>query len=1182
MDATGRRRPNGCMSMSDNRFATRVPAEADAASSGKRLDDLAGQLSKAPASTTSPRRDLEHLVSMLAKRNIATDDRLANALEGLARWSDQLETDTAKASAPAVPAATRPAEPAQSAASASTSSAAPARQPVASLRAALAQIASRQKDLDDASGPARRPEGPAPAIEPAIVADLRREIDQLNRAIVDLPTRSDVDGLLKEIGELAVRTGDQRPGRLDPETLQAIELMVLEVERLRSDAVSPQTVERFETELAALADRLDSAPPAGAGAIDALAERIEDVRTELAQFPRVAAVEGLASDIQELVARLDDQQRDAERRAADARQAEADMRAEFSRAAPVVDMSDVHRKLDDLAERFEHKAQAPELAGLPGKLDVLDGKFDALAAANLSRQADVERVAEVVRVGLASAAEPDQGVAEIGRKIEALSLELLTRPNPADAVGALAAKVDGIDGRVLKVIRAELAKAAEPDQAVAEIGRKIEKLREELVSRPDPDAAFDALAATMGRIDQRLADGQPGADALVRIEDAVRDIAEHLVTTSSTAASASSGVLDGVETRISRLVDSLERTDGRIDDLNAGFAALAARIEQSCAGLGAEAGRAAAAAVRESFVEQDSAAALTSGAMAEALSEVRAVSSRNDRRTAETLDAVRTTLERLVSRMETFSSAGVQAPLVERLSADDRPMTAPAPAIDATDAARAAHRRALEEGADDDVEPVRRGPRALKPETDVAFDFPLEPGIEPRPQPFVDPEAAQQSTAALIAQARRANVHPAVSVEPASATVSTEPRAGAFMSTLKARRRPLLLALAAALIVLGVVKFASGLSERAVEMSPEQPAQSEPPAAPSVTPEAASPTLQAPAPEAPAPAPEATAPAAPAPEAPAPEAPAPEAPARAAPPPADEAPAAANPPPAVSPPPAPKPGAMLTPPRAPAADITDFAFAQTLAEPAQKFTAPTGSEDFVTGSVSRSPDALPDSIGGSMLRIRAVQGDPSAQLEIADRLATGHGVAPDLAAAVRWLEKAAAQGLAPAQHRLGSMYEKGRGVARDIGTARRWYEQAAASGNVRAMHNLGVIHAEGGLGKPDFNAAIVWFRMAAERGLVDSQYNLAVLEARGLGGKRDLADAYKWFALASAQGDQDAGRKRDEVAKALGGGLAAARQAVESFRPRMVESSANEAPTPAGGWDQASVRTEKLTSPVSE
>ena len=48
--------------------------------------------------------------------------------------------------------------------------------------------------------------------------------------------------------------------------------------------------------------------------------------------------------------------------------------------------------------------------------------------------------------------------------------------------------------------------------------------------------------------------------------------------------------------------------------------------------------------------------------------------------------------------------------------------------------------------------------------------------------------------------------------------------------------------------------------------------------------------------------------------------------------------------------------------------------------------------------------------------------------------------------------------------------------------------------------------------------------------VADSQYNLAILHARGLGVDQNLAESYKWFALAAQQGDQDAGKKRDDVA----------------------------------------------------
>ena len=125
------------------------------------------------------------------------------------------------------------------------------------------------------------------------------------------------------------------------------------------------------------------------------------------------------------------------------------------------------------------------------------------------------------------------------------------------------------------------------------------------------------------------------------------------------------------------------------------------------------------------------------------------------------------------------------------------------------------------------------------------------------------------------------------------------------------------------------------------------------------------------------------------------------------------------------------------------------------------------------------------------------------------------------------------QNSAPAQYRLGSHYERGVGVDKDARKAREWYQRAAEAGNVRAMHNLAVLSAEGVDGKPDYAAAASWFRKAAEFGVRDSQYNLAILYARGLGIEQNLQQSWMWFSLAQAQGDEDAGKKREDIAARL-------------------------------------------------
>jgi localization factor PodJL len=118
------------------------------------------------------------------------------------------------------------------------------------------------------------------------------------------------------------------------------------------------------------------------------------------------------------------------------------------------------------------------------------------------------------------------------------------------------------------------------------------------------------------------------------------------------------------------------------------------------------------------------------------------------------------------------------------------------------------------------------------------------------------------------------------------------------------------------------------------------------------------------------------------------------------------------------------------------------------------------------------------------------------------------------------------------------------------------------------MHNLAVLHAEGIDGKPDYNAASHWFQKAAVRGVADSQYNLGVLYARGIGVTQSLPEAYKWFMLAAQQGDQEAGRKRDDVASRLDPqSLVAAKLAAQTFTVEPQPFEAISVKVPAGGWD---------------
>jgi localization factor PodJL len=223
-----------------------------------------------------------------------------------------------------------------------------------------------------------------------------------------------------------------------------------------------------------------------------------------------------------------------------------------------------------------------------------------------------------------------------------------------------------------------------------------------------------------------------------------------------------------------------------------------------------------------------------------------------------------------------------------------------------------------------------------------------------------------------------------------------------------------------------------------------------------------------------------------------------------------------------------------------------------------------------TPAAAQPANALPQGIGGPALRAAAAAGNPAAEFEIGMRYSEGRGVPANLETAVQWFERAAAKGLAPAMYRLGSLYEKGTGVKKDLEKARQLYIAGADKGNAKAVHNLAVLYAEGIDGKPDYRTASQWFRKAADKGVADSQYNLGILYARGIGVDQNLAESYKWFALAAQQGDQDAAKKREDVAARLDQqSLVAAKLAVQTWAADPPPEEAMNVKAPAGGWDGA-------------
>lgn len=222
----------------------------------------------------------------------------------------------------------------------------------------------------------------------------------------------------------------------------------------------------------------------------------------------------------------------------------------------------------------------------------------------------------------------------------------------------------------------------------------------------------------------------------------------------------------------------------------------------------------------------------------------------------------------------------------------------------------------------------------------------------------------------------------------------------------------------------------------------------------------------------------------------------------------------------------------------------------------------------VSGSgISRSLDLPPATVGPFSLRIAAAKGDPSAEFQVASRLAEGKGTDQNFKEAVRWYKRSASRGFAQSQYRLGTLYERGLGVDKDTATASTWYQRAAEQGNVKAMHNLAVLSAGRAQGSPDYLTAAHWFGQAAERGLGDSQYNLAVLYENGLGVSKDLVQAHKLYALAARAGDKEAVKRRDAIKKELSSSeFLEASRLYASWRVKPTEDIVNDASAAGEDW----------------
>ena len=525
----------------------------------ERLGDLESRLSRRPAENgVKPIRvsleRLEERMESLAQRAAPRPDRAVEST--LRAFGERLEEISARVGAPSAPApagdvarleeklgaileAVReapkspaaPAAPAASATMAASAAALAAAQPrprsfsQRPLADQLADIARRQRDLDEprrAANPAAPPAVPAePARPDATVEAIDRRLEQivarLERAAqrppaAPAPPDASVKGLQGEIARLADRMEEMRrdaqralaaPAPPPPEPhphLDAMRREIAAMSRALSDLAPADSVAALEQAVRDLARRVEASRADGASEamVAPVARLADELGRNLRQLDPRAALGDIERGVAAIAARLesatarpgDDRQLDELR--AQTREIR-DLLAASLAKPPGLDR--IERQLGALAERVDRLAvmgpvsNPPEIAAAIGEIRAMmaaavpSGSLDALEA----RIADLaERVDPAARA-------PSQAIAATIDEIRTL----VGAAAPAGAVQALERQVAGLARRLDGLIDADR------DGDAADMARALDDIRGLLASGA-PNASIAAIESRLGDLGDRI------------------------------------------------------------------------------------------------------------------------------------------------------------------------------------------------------------------------------------------------------------------------------------------------------------------------------------------------------------------------------------------------------------------------------------------------------------------------------------------------------------------------------------------------------------------------------------------------------------------------------------------------------------------------------------------------------
>jgi localization factor PodJL len=845
----------------------------------------------------------------------------------------------------------------------------------------------------------------------------------------------------------------------------------IHAEARRSDESGQSLKNELSSRIQALSGMRSAPEPEG---IENLRQELSEVRQSIALAARETTLASLESGYGHIIERLDEIVRRApetdrfERLSRDVAQLAASLETNSSTREIETEIEDIRNAVASLSISRPDAAVERQIAKLQTAIDSLVAR--PAPAIDLS---GIEREIDALRRdmdGFSRGADP-QALLRLESQLNGIRAtldEIEPRPIGIDstALSRLEDRIDALAGRFDALAELPTLRAPAAPDAFDGLRAEVSQMRHDFAAR-EP-LRLDAIEAQMQALVRRLDEtARPGDNrAFAQLEAQVGALAEQISAGSDARGFA----------RVEENLDRLQSLIGssRNDTIETAREVARATVQEFAGNLSGQ--------QHDDGLIQ---------ALREDLRALQTAAERSGRQTHDTLEAVHDTLAKVVNRIAQLEIDGMA--------------TAVHPPRDAS----AGNASSLGLGLPEEHRPLAPGSGRPAPQASAQ---PVAPPVAParpgdRKADFIAAarraaQAAQSETADQIAEGRAEGDRP-----------NTFTRIG---DALRARKRPLVLAIAAIVLALGAMQLTDPPGRQAAKPDATKSTAT---GAPSTDPLA---TGSIPA-----------------------------KPARPATP--------------STPAPKPAPNAMVAPSTG---GTGALAFAPA-AETDNRFAA------LAPDAPSANSFSTPDATAGLDLETAAAKGDAVAAFEMGRRLSEGsNGQAKDAKGAAGWYLKSAEAGLAIAQYRVGSLYERGEGMQRDLAAAQGWYEKASAQGNARATHNLAVLMSEGATGDPDYVRAAQFFTQAANLGVADSQYNLGVLYARGLGVGVDLVQSYKWFALAAQQGDRDAGKRRDEVAKAMKpDALAAARAVVQTFKAKPLDTTANAEPRIRPEWKNSTAQT---------